>query len=639
MQAGGAPVSWLGANFWSRTGGPRMWHRYDRAVVREELRVLAGHGLNMTRSFFFWPDFMPEPDRLDEDCVQAYADFLDAHEELGLGTIPTFLVGHMSGANFDPPWRAGRDLYTDVWLVARQAWYIERLTRRFAGHPAVVGWLISNEMPIYGDPSTQDPVTSWATLMVQAVRAGGGTQPVSVGDGAWGAEVTGVHNGFSVRDLAAFTDFVGPHVYPMGDDPVRQQYTAAFNCELAGAFGLPVVLEEFGLSSDFAAPEHAARYYRQVLHTSLLAGATGWIAWNNTDFDDLAGEDPYRHHPFELHFGLTTTDGTPKPQLGELAAFAKTVADLDLPRCHREPAQAALVVPEHFEGAIPISDPVDNKFPYAVLRQAYVSAKLADIPVGLTRERDGIDEDCALYVVPSTKELTAPTWRRLEQLAEAGAVVYVSYCHGESAFQRGPWYAGLNTVFGVEHQLRYGLADRIEDDEVRLTFAEGFGELAAGSTLTFPVAGNEHSRSYLPVRPVSAQVLATDRQGRPALLRRRTGSGAILLCTYPLEHMTDRTAEVNPNDLQVLYDALADFAGLRRPLTVADPAVSAEVLAHDDGRRFVFLLGHGDEPVTVKPRAAGRLVEPDGRAEVREVSLAPGGVRVLLLEESQPSVS
>ena len=58
----GSPADepWLGVNFWSRAGGPRMWTtRYDGAVVREELEMLAAHGLNVTRSFCFWPDFVP----------------------------------------------------------------------------------------------------------------------------------------------------------------------------------------------------------------------------------------------------------------------------------------------------------------------------------------------------------------------------------------------------------------------------------------------------------------------------------------------------------------------------------------------------------------------------------------------------
>src|SRR5262245_41845961 len=83
-------LPWLGVNFWSRHGGPRMWSRYDGALVREELAVLKQHNLDVTRSFCFWPDFVPEPERLDEDVVERFADFLDAHVELGLRTIPTF---------------------------------------------------------------------------------------------------------------------------------------------------------------------------------------------------------------------------------------------------------------------------------------------------------------------------------------------------------------------------------------------------------------------------------------------------------------------------------------------------------------------------------------------------------------------
>ena len=107
----------------------------------------------------------------------------------------------------------------------------------------------------------------------------------------------------------------------MQDDQVRQFLTAAFTCELCDSFGLPVVLEEFGVSSDFSSDENAAHYYRQVLHTTLLAGAKGWLAWNNCDYDDIRHEPPYSHHLFELHFGLTDAAGKPKPQLHELVAI------------------------------------------------------------------------------------------------------------------------------------------------------------------------------------------------------------------------------------------------------------------------------------------------------------------------------
>jgi hypothetical protein len=37
------PRTWLGANFWSRAGGPLMWRTPDVNIWREELRVLREH--------------------------------------------------------------------------------------------------------------------------------------------------------------------------------------------------------------------------------------------------------------------------------------------------------------------------------------------------------------------------------------------------------------------------------------------------------------------------------------------------------------------------------------------------------------------------------------------------------------------
>ena len=367
-----------------------MWRSYDPGVIAEELAVLAANGMNLTRSFCYWPDFHPEPDRLDERMLERFGDFLDRHTEAGMGTVPTFIVGHMSGENWDPAWRQGRDLYGDVWMVARQAWFVRQVTERFSGHPAVAGWLLSNEMPLYGGPAPAPAVTAWAELLVQAVRAGGGTQPVSLGDGAWGIEMSGVDNGFSVRATAPLVDFLGPHVYRMESDRVRLHLGPAFACELAGFAGKPVVLEEFGVSTGFSSAGNAGHYYRQVLHTSLLAGASGWIAWNNTDYDHLADQDPYRHHPFEMHFGLTDARRRPQAPPGRGARLRRAAGGGRLPGL-RPPAEAALVVPSYLERAYPFTEPEDRTFVLDSLRQAYVAAWEADVAVRAMREHDGLE--------------------------------------------------------------------------------------------------------------------------------------------------------------------------------------------------------------------------------------------------------
>ncbi|MGD6749892.1 cellulase family glycosylhydrolase [Streptomyces sp. BH105] len=627
-----AVLPWLGANYWSRTGGPLMWRNYDPTVVREELRTLRDHGLNMTRSFFYWPDFHPEPHRVDEELCERFRDFLDAHEELDMGSVPTFIVGHMSGENWDPAWRGNRDLYEDVWMVGRQAWFASEMTRRFKDHPAVTGWLITNEMPGYGriyqvDPPSSDVVTAWAQFMCQAVVAAGATQPVSLGDGAWGIEVTGKDNGFSLRDTDPYVDFVGPHVYRSDTDRPRQHYRAAFECELAAVTGKPVILEEFGLSTDTVSARNAGVYYRQTLHNSLLGGATGWMAWNNTDYDDLWEQSPYDHHPFEMHFGITDSAGRPKEPLRELAAFAQVLKTVDFPRCRRTDAGAALVVPAFLEKGYPYSRPADRPLIFSSLHQGYVAARGADLPVGFVREVDGLPEDgdVQLYLLPSTRQLTTRTRRGLEQRARAGATVYLSFCSGEHPGTRGPWFHDLDGLFGVEMQLSYGVAEPIEDDELAMTFTEDFGGVRAGETLRFPVAGNEDSRAWLPVVPDGARVVATDAHGRPALLVHEIGAGRAVLATYPLEHMAARTAQVNPEQTHRLYAALAEVADAARPVTVDTPLVSADTLVHEDGRRFLWLVSQAEEELTVRP--SDHLGKP-----LDEVTLAPYGVRVLELD-------
>jgi hypothetical protein len=184
--------------------------------------------------------------------------------------------------------------------------------------------------------------------------------------------------------------------------------------------------------------------------------------------------------------------------------------------------------------------------------------------------------------------------------------------------------------------------DPITDDLVELTFTRDFGGLTRGTSLTFPVGGNEHVRAYLPVTPTTAEVIATDAHGRPALLRRQVGRGSLILCTYPLEYMAAAVARVNPDATVGLYGALATHAGARRPVTVEDPDVACDVLVHRDGTRFAVISSHADEELTVKPvlgTTSDRVLPAGlialGETEiVNRVTLQPFGIKVFKIAES-----
>jgi hypothetical protein len=185
--------------------------------------------------------------------------------------------------------------------------------------------------------------------------------------------------------------------------------------------------------------------------------------------------------------------------------------------------------------------------------------------------------------MPSAKQLTGPGMAALRERLDAGATLYLSYFAGSTPTQRGPWLYGLQATFGVCHQLRYGLTDPIEDDVLELSFVMPFGAIAEGERLRFAVSGTSSARSLLPVELDGAEVVAVDAHGRPALLTHAVGAGTAVLCTCPLEYMAARTPRANPEPTWRLYDALADLAGVSRPLRCGDPRVSCVVAAGADG--------------------------------------------------------
>jgi hypothetical protein len=316
-----------------------------------------------------------------------------------------------------------------------------------------------------------------------------------------------------------------------------------------------------------------------------------------------------------------------------MRAFAGTIEAIDAGRCDRADTDTALIVSGYLDTQYPFSSPDSPAAVAKALQQSYISARLADLPPKLTRESTGIEPGAKLYLAPSVKQILAPTATAFERLAEKGACVYVSYSSGDVGWHRGPSYGRMNDLFGVRHQLDVGLADPIEEDLVELMFMRDFGGLPRGTTLAFRAGGNEHSRSYLPVVPTIAEVIATDGRGRPALLRRQVGRGSLILCTYPLEFMAAVTPRVNPDATVALYNALATHAGVRRPVTVDDPRIACDVLVHEDGTRFAVLVSHADEQLEVKPvlaRGSG-LAAVGTRDVVDTVTMGPFGINVLLI--------
>src|SRR5262249_45099170 len=248
---------------------------------------------------------------------------------------------------------------------------------------------------------------------------------------------------------------------------------------------------------------------------------------------------------------------TPKPPLVELQRFRRLLDRVDLPACRREPTDTAIVVSSYLDTDYPFFPQEERQTIRDAVFQADIAGKEAGLNPAIVRELDGLPE-ARLLIVPSTKALTAPTWRELELRARAGATVYVSFFSG-ATLQRGPWCPNLNDLFALEHRLRYGLLERVDEDVVTWRLTSALGDLSAGDDLSFRPAGTVHGRAMLPVAVPelgSARVLATDPRGRPAVPLPPVGAGALVLATYPVQYFAASLPNANPESSWRLYSAL-----------------------------------------------------------------------------------
>lgn len=590
----------LGWNYWSRAGGPRMWEadRFDAAVVEDEIRAMRDAGANVCRSFVFLPTFMPRPPAVDAGAVARFRTFLDLCARHGLATLPSLLVGHMSGENYGFPGQRGRSPYTDPEVLAWTLALVDGVVGAARGHAAIAGWVLSNEMPLWGGKGEVATIVAWAQAVCDRVRAADPGRPVSVGDGVMNAK--GGQNGFDAPALSAIVDWIGPHTYYSDTDAMRQGLQTELLVRSVQGLGRPVVLEEFGCSSSQASERGQAAYFRESIHGVYTLGGAGAIGWCASDFA-LADDPPYRHHAFELGFGAFRADGSAKAVVDEVRAFARLVGPL-APAATTFPApRAAIVVPSYFSVDYPFSWE-DRGRMRACLVEAYALAQRAGIEVAVVEERAIGERAYELYIVPSMQKLLEPTWHALAERVRAGAIAWVSYFHGDHSWHQGMWWHSFEEMTGLRHDLSYGVP---EGPGPRVTVGD--------AELVVPPTADPFSSAMLPCEAVSAEVVLRDDQGRIALTKNALGRGALWFCTLPLEALLARTPHVHREDrawhlyARVARDAgLGAFTDLPRA-TEHHPHVQAREVRSAD-RTLLWLINRSDRPATVRLRRPAQLL-------------------------------
>jgi len=528
----------IGLNYWSKGGGPLMWRFFNEEVVDKELAQIRELGVDVIRAFVYWPDFQREPGKIDEEMLRRLGRFLDLAHKHDVGVFLTFVVGHMSGENWDPQWKGGRDFFE---LRNEVKTLMETVVSRFRGHPAIRGWILSNELPIYAT-SSEERVTDWIREMSSLIKSLDGAHWVSTGDGCWG--IMGAFNGFNPYRYRDYVDYMGPHFYTPDTDAFRHTVMPQLIIKACRGLGKPTILEEFGASSTLGSDEHIAGYYRVLLAGSLVSGAVGAWGWCYSDFP-LTNQRPYSHHPHELRFGVTTVNWEVKPQGNELTRFSRLVSTLGDVEPVEDPV--ALLIPSYVYWSYPFTSRDDARRISAALLASYsmlvqnglnprviIEEPLTDnvlIEGGKTR----IGGDVKVLFLPCALRYLAQTQEEVRRFVENGGVAVVSYCYGF-------W---MNIDWAIKLDLYYNYP----------ITADGLSTVVDGVSINVPAVGYNYDRAI--ARVSGGEVLLKDSMGNPVIAYSNVGAGRVYFITYPIEYWLGMNPKPFENhDAHLIYSLI-----------------------------------------------------------------------------------
>lgn len=622
----------LGVNYWPRELAVDMWRKWSRESVARDVAMMRELGVEFIRAFIIGEDFVGEDGDSRSDAVEKLLEFLDIISNYGIKVFLTLLVGHMSGKNFKLPWvKSGVYSKEDLELTLK---FIRGIVERVKDHPALAGWILSNELSLYEAPKTIEEALAFLKETSKVVKSIDREHLFSSGD----VPSSVLQDPLFTRGLV---DYVGPHLYFYDSDEVRHGYTYTATLELFRDCGeVPVILEEFGFSTHQFSEESHAVFVREVLYTALAHGASGALIWCFSDFD-LENTPPYSWRPLELGFGLVKASGEYKLSAKIFKEFARERGLLEgLINGATRVSNAVILVNYCAHRAYPFtwcsSIPRETAWWNLVkmLSSAYTLFSYTTPGPLVVHEESFLEKslpsEVSLIAYPSVIEALAPTWRKLLELAESGVVVYASVMRGLGNIMNphtSPTHL-WSEVFGVEPSLEAGGLGKYVYGSYTLTLAKDLKVLKCGARIKLEVP----TPLWLyRVRPVDADILAVDEGGEPVLFVARRGGGYTVLSLIPVEAMLASSFKVDySSNVFKLYKDLFSSLGIISPINLHDPRLDA-VIYRCTKHLIVFIINHSYEKIVSKLTTSstlkaaekltgnGVVVEVEGKEVVFEI--------------------
>ncbi len=623
----GRPFLPVGAHWIPAVAGLEWATEWNPKEIEADFAKMRELGFNTVRFDLFWAWFEPRPGSYNPEAFRQFDHLVTLAHRYQIYLHPSlFIGGEVGEAYWDVPWRHGRNPHSDPEMLRLQTNHAAELARRYRDESAILAWDLTDEPPfwIVANSTTDAMAINWTRLISGAFRRFDGQHPVVVG-----TSQEDLNRGPFRPDLIKDeVDFFSVHPYSiyaraLFPDPMlseRGTYGSAFQTSLSAGAGRPAMIQELGASSAQYDPERIAAFDRVSLFSGLAAGANGFLLWCFTDAaPDTYNRVPYLRAPHETQFGLTTWDRQDRPRGKVFRSFAQLVGRLDLTGLKPAPAEAGIIVPEEWAkpygdfssfglkgpslipyvsteegGAVEGQSPANVSTKNEPLVGSWLSAFLLSRRAGFRAEFPRENSDWTSHPVillpsPLTgtegviQHVRTNFWDKLRLYVSRGGVVYASVS-SDAAIPE------MTNLFGAR------LSDHVPAGDVTLTVVSPLGDLKPGDRFSFE--GGQQWAATLEVR--GGTVIATDQEGRPALVAYRRGTGKTLLSSYPLELFLSGVPSAFDRDEPAhrIYRALLDWAGVRPLFKTDQPSVEIGALK-GESRGYAVLANHSDRALPV----------------------------------------
>jgi endo-1,4-beta-mannosidase len=584
----------LGVNYWPRKLNIRMWRDWDEKAVEEDVRLMKSLGIRAVRFFIKDEDFADESADVYPYALERLRKFLDMLNENGIVGFVSLIVGHMSGKNWRIPWTRFEDLYRSD-SIEKTMRFVERVVREFKDHPAIAGWILSNEMSLVKKAVSREEALALLRAFSRTVKSIDRDHVVSSGD----IPDSYLQETPNVRD---YVDYVGPHLYLYDTDSIRHGYTYGAMLELFSNDGdIPVILEEFGFSTYQYSEENHAKFVNEVLYTALAHNASGAFIWCFSDFMHES-DPPYEWRPLELGFGIVRKDGSLKPVAEVVKRFAKEVEDIEKLGIHRDfrrVPETSIIIPfyifKDYE-FVRYRDVLGFWRSIQPLLTASILLSSAGIDNTMVYEIDveKTFKTRKLLVSPSTIVALSSTWRKLLNYVESGGNIYTSLVKGLGEF-KALHEASTHLwteLMGLENTLEAGSMGIKYCGRVGVRFVRDFGIIRNGEEIEINIPIPIYTYR---ARSVDAEVLAVDSNGNPVLFRARRGGGRVYTMLLPVE-LIQAVAEYMDwgGGVQKIFRSLALETGIDIRYNASSAEVEVKAF-YGQQADIVIAVNHGED--------------------------------------------